>query len=291
MLMRKSRRRQKRFLSYVFAYFFFAGIAATVVLIALLILSIFGYEVTFGREMTGGESEFFRIESDVTTKWTAVGQSGGETSEELNSGVLPDLSEIPSDKSDLDSDLLVLVNKEHPIAADYAPNLRKICKGRLEASEYLYDDLCAMLKAAADSGYEYWISSGYRSEEYQRELIEDDIASYREKGYSYDEAVSRTYEYTMPVGSSEHHTGLALDILCSTNIEMDESQADEPGNAWLCEHCWEYGFILRYPPGREEITGIQYEPWHFRYVGKDVAEYIMKNELVLEEYISYVAGQ
>ncbi len=289
--MRKSKRRQRRFLSYVFAYFFFAGIAATVVLIAWIILSIFGYEVAFGREMAGGEADFSQTESDVTTDGTAAVQSDDGTTEEINAGILPDLSEIPSDRSDLDSDLLVLVNKEHSIPEDYDPNLRKICKGRLEASDYLYDDLCAMLKAAADSGYEYWISSGYRSEEYQRELIEDDIASYMEKGYSYDEALSRTYGYTMPVGSSEHHTGLALDILCSTNIEMDETQADEPGNAWLCEHCWEYGFILRYPPGREDVTGIQYEPWHFRYVGKDVAEYIMKNGLVLEEYISYVAGQ
>lgn len=104
------------------------------------------------------------------------------------------------------------------------------------------------------------------------------------KGYSYETALRKTLEYTMPAGQSEHETGLALDILCSTNTIMDESQKGEPGNRWLAEHCHEYGFILRYPENKEEVTGIRYEPWHFRYVGREAAAYLTEKGWTLEEF-------
>lgn len=183
-------------------------------------------------------------------------------------------------------ELLVLVNKDNPIAKEYDAKLRKICKGRLEASDYLYEDLCAMLKAAGMEGFDFWIASAYRSVEYQEELIEKDILKYTGQGDSYEQAKAKAYEYKMPPGNSEHHTGLALDILCSTNTKMDITQAEEPGNLWLREHCSEYGFVLRYPEGREDKTGIKYEPWHFRYVGKEAAVYMTNHQLVLEEYVA-----
>lgn len=183
-------------------------------------------------------------------------------------------------------ELVVLVNRENPIADEYDPKLRKICNGRLEASEYLYEDLCAMLKAAGEAGYDFWIASAYRSVEYQEELIQKDILKYIGQGDSYESARAKSYEYKMPPGNSEHHTGLALDILCSTNLEMNESQAKEEGNIWLREHCSEYGFVLRYPEGREDITGVKFEPWHFRYVGKEVADFMTNHQLVLEDYVN-----
>jgi D-alanyl-D-alanine carboxypeptidase len=115
-------------------------------------------------------------------------------------------------------------------------------------------------------------------------LIDDDVAERMEQGKSYDEALAETYMETMPAGYSEHETGLALDILCSGNMNMDESQAEEPGNQWLARHCQEYGFILRYPADKVSETEIDYEPWHFRYVGKEAAQYIAENELSLEEF-------
>lgn len=180
--------------------------------------------------------------------------------------------------------LLVLVNKERELSRDYQPGLRNICNGRLQAADILYEDLCAMLQAAGREGYEYWIASAYRSRDYQQGLVDEDVEKYMTKGFSYEEALRKTYEYTMPAGQSEHETGLALDILCSTNTEMDESQEREPGNLWLQEHCQEYGFILRYPKNKEEITKIEYEPWHFRYVGKEAAKLLTENNLTLEEY-------
>lgn len=182
-------------------------------------------------------------------------------------------------------ELLVLINRENELEKGaYEDTLRFICKGRLQASDYLYEDLVDMLAAAGEEGYQYWIASAYRSRQRQQELIDEDVAAYQAKGLSYQEALEKTYEQTMPAGKSEHESGLALDILCSENVNMDISQADEPGNQWLAAHAHEYGFILRYPKDKEDITGIYYEPWHFRYVGKEAAKFLWENQLTLEEF-------
>ena len=93
-----------------------------------------------------------------------------------------------------------------------------------------------------------------------------------------------TYQQVMPAGHSEHETGLALDITARGNDKLDESQAAEKEIQWLHENCWKYGFILRYPKDKEAVTGISYEPWHFRYVGREAAEYLYENRLTLEEF-------
>ena len=141
-----------------------------------------------------------------------------------------------------------------------------------------------MLSDAQAYGYRYWIASAYRSAEKQQRLVDEDVQSEMKKGLSYDEALRQTYKETMPAGHSEHETGLALDILCSDNTNMDISQAEEPANIWLKENSYRYGFILRYPKEKEAITGIAYEPWHFRYVGKKAAAYMTKHTLTLEEF-------
>lgn len=179
--------------------------------------------------------------------------------------------------------------KEQPLETDiYENNLRKICNGRLQASKALYEDLVNLLAAAGEEGYQYWIASAYRSRERQQELVEEDVARYVAQGMNEKEALEKTYEQTMPAGCSEHETGLALDILCSENVNMDLSQAQEPGNQWLSSHAYEYGFILRYPKEKEAITGISYEPWHFRYVGKETAKFLYQNQLTLEEFHEYI---
>lgn len=181
-------------------------------------------------------------------------------------------------------ELLVIANKEQGLPQDYSPRLRFICNGRLQAADVMYDDLAAMLEAAGDAGFDYWIASGYRSRQRQQELIDEDVRKFMQSGMSYDAALEKTLEETMPAGHSEHETGLALDILCSGNMNMDASQAYEPGNEWLVAHCAEFGFILRYPADREAVTGIAYEPWHFRYVGREAAQFMAEHELTLEEF-------
>lgn len=181
-------------------------------------------------------------------------------------------------------ELLVIANKEQELPQDYGPQLRYICNGRIQAADVMYEDLCAMLEAAGDAGFDYWIASGYRSRQRQQELIDEDVRALMRDGMSYEAALEKTLEETMPAGHSEHETGLALDILCSGNMDMNAAQAGEPGNRWLVEHCMEYGFILRYPSGKEAITGIAFEPWHFRYVGRDAARFMAEQELTLEEF-------
>ena len=150
-----------------------------------------------------------------------------------------------------------------------------ICNGRLQASFYLYDDLVNMLAEAKEHGYSYWIASAYRSPEKQQRLVDGDVMA---------DALKEVYKETMPARCSEHQTGLALDILCSGNTNMDVSQTEEPGNKWLRENCYKYGFILRYPEDKTQVTGVNFEPWHFRYVGKEAAQYIMENHITLEEF-------
>ena len=183
-----------------------------------------------------------------------------------------------------DKKLLVLVNREQELPEGYTPTLRTISNGRLSASGFLYDDLRKMLSDAGGSGHQYWIASAWRSPMRQQELVDEDIQALLNKGMDYEEAEQEVYKETQPAGHSEHETGLALDILCSSNPDMTISQEQEPGNRWLRENSWKYGFILRYPKEKEELTQISYEPWHFRYVGKAAAKFMYHHNLCLEEF-------
>lgn len=187
-------------------------------------------------------------------------------------------------------DLLILVNKQNPLDSVYEPSLRWICDGRLQIQEIVYEDLVDMLEAGEEAGHTYWIASAYRSRERQEELMEAEIEKNMRKGLSREEARKKSEETLMEPGCSEHETGLALDILVSENVTMDIHQAEEPGNQWLCEHAWEYGFVLRYPEEKTDLTGINYEPWHFRYVGKEMAEYMQREDLCLEEFYELVSS-
>lgn len=225
------------------------------------------------------------------TEGLTVNGTWGPADSDAATGTLTsaDLAERCQSLYEASPELLVLVNKEHELEAGvYEASLRSICNGRLQASEYLYEDLVAMLAAAKEEGYQYWIASAYRSRERQQELVDEDVAAYRAQGMSYREALAQTYLQTMPAGHSEHESGLALDILCSENVNMDTSQAQEPGNRWLAEHGHEYGFILRYPEDKEALTGISYEPWHFRYVGREAAAFLWEQQLSLEEFHDFL---
>lgn len=179
---------------------------------------------------------------------------------------------------------LVLVNEEKKLKTSYRSSLIPICQGRLQASEYLYDSLVRMLADARDEGYQYFIASAYRSRDRQQRLIDDGVRKRMRRGASYDEAIDKTYDKILRAGHSEHETGLALDILCSGNMHMDTSQKKEPGNKWLIKNSYKYGFILRYPEGKEHITNIACEPWHFRYVGERAAKFMRKHDMTLEEF-------
>ena len=185
----------------------------------------------------------------------------------------------------INAKLITLVNKDHPVPSDYNIALRELNNGRNSVAEVMYEDLKSMLHDASKEGHSYWIASGYRSKEYQQQLIDNNVASRMSQGMEYEEAYEDVIKLTMPAGYSEHQLGLAVDLLASSNNKMELEQEDTRENEWLRMNCYRYGFVLRYPKDKEAITHINYEPWHFRYVGKEVATYIWEHDLTLEEFL------
>lgn len=178
---------------------------------------------------------------------------------------------------------LILINKQNSIPDDYEFPLGTI-KGSMKCDKRILSDLLAMLQAASDDGVELTICSPYRDMEYQEMLFNRKIKRYMNKGMSYMEAYQLSSQAVTVPGASEHQIGLSLDIYCPTYTSLNAGFGDTQAGKWLKEHSKEYGFILRYPLGKEDITGIEYEPWHFRYVGIDAAEIIMDEGITLEEF-------
>lgn len=180
---------------------------------------------------------------------------------------------------------LILVNKDYHVPDDYTVNLKTLPDKVNQASEIAYEELVQLLEDGRKEGMNFEICSSYRSVERQQELMDEDINDLMAQGYTYREAYNEVTRETMPPGYSEHSTGLAFDIVALNYQMLDKEQENTRENKWLREHCAEYGFILRYPKGKEEITGISYESWHFRYVGKEAAQYITEQGITLEEYL------
>lgn len=182
---------------------------------------------------------------------------------------------------------LVLINKQHPIPEDYVFTLGpiKTIKGEMQCDERIIDDLFAMMQAAYENdGIILGICSPYRDMNRQKVLFNRKIKAYMERGMSYMDAYALSSQTVTVPGASEHQIGLAVDMVSDTYQDLDAGFADTNAGIWLKEHCSEFGFILRYPEGKEHITSIEFEPWHFRYVGKEAASIIMKEGICLEEF-------
>ena len=168
-------------------------------------------------------------------------------------------------------DGILLVNKEYGVPATFEPKLEQIC----------YDQFNELSTAAAKEGLSIYISSGYRSYKDQETIYNNYIEDEKKKGNSEAEAKKIVDTYSARPGYSEHQSGLCIDVNTINDAFGYTSEA-----AWLAEHAHEYGFIIRYPQGKEDITGYQYEPWHIRYVGSKVANKIYKSGQCLEEYLN-----
>ena len=126
----------------------------------------------------------------------------------------------------------------------------------------------------------------FRTYDYQENLFENRIErAEREEHLEGTEAEEAAAFWVAPPGASEHQTGLAVDIVDADYLELDEGQESTATQQWLMAHCTEYGFILRYPTDKSATTGIGYEPWHYRYVGKEAASDIAESGLCLEEWL------
>lgn len=171
---------------------------------------------------------------------------------------------------------VILVNRDHPVPEDYQPDLVTVTEWH-QVDKRCYEALTQMLADCNEAGIEYIFNSGYRTLKEQTTILETRTQEHM-KVYDldYEEAREKALETVAIPGTSEHHLGLAVDLLGADAI------------AWLTEHCWEYGFIVRYTEEKQEITGIIDEPWHFRYVGRSVSLDMKDSGLCLEEYLGAV---
>mgnify|MGYP003302054475 CR=1 FL=1 len=167
---------------------------------------------------------------------------------------------------------VLLVNFENEVPNDYQPNLVKFGDYKIDAS--CADALGQLFDACKDAGYKCKINSAYRSKQQQQKLWDKYYQKYRDAGYSKKAATEKVGKSVAKPGSSEHHLGLAVDV--GGNEKMQK---------WMKNHAWEYGFIVRYPEGKTNYTGIIYEPWHIRYVGKELAKELYELDLCMEEYM------
>lgn len=179
---------------------------------------------------------------------------------------------------------LTLVNSTNSLSNNYTTTTIALGNGQLVDTR-IYEPLMDMLEAGEREGLSFVVCSGYRPYEEQEVLFNQQIAAVQAEGYSYKEAYEIAKTSVTEPGTSEHQLGLAVDIVSSSYQLLDDGQAETLEAQWLEANCYKYGFILRYPVEKTDITGIIYEPWHYRYVGVAAAREIMEAELTLEEYL------
>lgn len=175
---------------------------------------------------------------------------------------------------------LTLVNSTHPVPESWTVELYELSNGR-KVDARIYPDLQAMFDACRAEGLKPKVNTAYRTYEDQKDMLVVKYKDQRAKGLSHSKAQTEALKWAAYPGYSEHQLGLAVDI---TTADSETCSASSVQN-WMKRHCQEYGFIWRYPGVKSDITGISNEDWHFRYVGKEAAVYIMENQLCLEEYL------
>lgn len=205
------------------------------------------------------------------------------------------ISELPESVSHEDWNL-ILVNPFQALPDNFEIDLVEVdneqrIDGRIVEAWTSWKD------AALAEGHRLFFASGHRDINRQAMNFNRTVQEHMDEGLTEEEAVEKAKEYLTEPGYSEHHTGLALDIVDEEWIVsgqgLEPEYDGEASQEWLVSSMADYGFILRYPEGKEEITGINYEPWHFRYVGIENAKFIEENDLTLEEYTELLikAGQ
>ena len=151
--------------------------------------------------------------------------------------------------------------------------------------ERAYPDLQQFMDDCRAAGHSPYICSAYRTWDTQVYLYNNQVQQWIGYGYDEDEAKVKAATVVAIPGTSEHQLGLALDIVDTNERQLNSTQANNATQQWMMENCWKYGFILSFPEDKEDITGIIYEPWHYRYVGKEAAKEITEQGVCLEEYL------
>ncbi|MBX8937275.1 MULTISPECIES: M15 family metallopeptidase [Enterococcus] len=194
---------------------------------------------------------------------------------------------------------LVLVGPKNKIENEVAESqLSTLSDNSHQVDSRIAADYEAFSEAATKAGFPLVVISAFRSVESQNEVFNTNVSGLvNGNGMSEEDAIAKTKETITEPGYSEHHTGLAIDVVDQdwyntySSQVLDASYGDQPGAKWIAENAPKYGFIIRYLKDRQDITGITYEPWHIRYVGKENAEYITKHDLTLEEFLKELSAK
>lgn len=257
-----------------------AVLVAIVIAMLIILISI---------DPTGG------TETDEPLSETSAPSDTSEAEQNVPSVLFKsDLSQYEQFMDVADEKYLILVNKTSTIDESFRPeSLVKVKDAHkdIELSKTAEMALEAMFKEMRAQGFgNVFVTSAYRSYTYQSSLFNTYINQEMAKGISYEKAKERVLTYSAYPGTSEHHTGLAADLMTSSMTELDESFADDPVYPWLLENAWKFGFILRYPEDKTDVTGYSFEPWHYRFVGRYHAYKIYSEGLCLEEYLEKISG-
>jgi LAS superfamily LD-carboxypeptidase LdcB len=216
---------------------------------------------------------------DAAAATTAAVEEPAATADAAEELVVDETDDNGLPDVDLTSWELMLVNTDSTLESTYEPpEIAYLDSNQCPVDSRIAEALTAFAEAARAEGLPVYLSSGYRPYSEQQYLYQRKIS----QGYSAEEAATIV---AVP-GTSEHQTGLSCDITDVYRETKDSSLEQTDTYKWLVEHCQEYGFIVRYPNDKQEITNIIYEPWHFRYVGVEAATYIMENNLCLEEFLA-----
>ena len=241
-------------------------------------------ETTASPEVTTEEETTSAPETteEVTTEpETTAEETTEEITTEPETTPEPEVTETPWN--------LVLVNPWYPLPENYEFELTTVT-GKYKIDSRCADALKQFLADCKAAGHTPYICSAYRTWDDQVYLFDKKVKSFTSKGYSEEEAKILAAKETAVPGTSEHQLGLAVDILCQSRPWLDEGQAKTATQQWLMANCHKYGFILRYPKGTTPITGIIYEPWHYRYVGVEIATEIMTKGITFEEYLGLIGA-
>lgn len=265
------------------------GVLAAILLVCVM-AGVAAYVIFFkeGKSVWPGTSSK-AASSGASSKASSGSASSAKASSGVTSAVTADLKA---------GGVAMLVNAKTPIPTDYSPTLTTVAHSYFlsEEKDNHFDSRAApyltqMLDAAKKAGVPMFIVSGYRSHTYQVTNFNNQVASERKAGKGASAASAAAATKVAIPGTSEHELGLAVDLVnegykTSKNELLANGFANTEAFAWLEENAADYGFVLRYPENKTDVTGIEYESWHWRYVGKDIAAQMKKSGLCLEEFYS-----
>lgn len=229
-------------------------------------------------------------EPEITSAPVEENNDLNEASETV-SETLPEPKEPKPDPGDADNTWsMFLINSKNPVSVEYCESI-ETAKVYESWREYYMDSRMAeylkqMINAAAEDGHQLIVMSAFRTIKYQQDNFDKSVQDRMDnKGMTYEEAYADTLKEVQLPGYSEHNAGVAADIMSDEYVSMDDDGFENTeAFKWLTEHAADYGFILRYPKGKESVTGIIYEPWHYRFVGVYYAKLLTDKGITMEEY-------